>query len=318
MRAGITRERPAREARDDSLACIGERHGDSRRRPEGQERIHRAGIAAPPLSEIDAPVALTPGRKVGERNRAERVAGHRGAGEPREASQCAAAAAAAAAAASAARAGEAGLRRGAVHGERGELLQHLGGAAARAGDDLRLAADELVEVLLALHARVLVDRHRRVYVSPETGGARVAAASTGCVRMGRARRLVCTDARRPRACASSRSRRTMPTACGKRRATRGRGSGSRSRSRRRVELRRVPRRRARRGHAGTEIPLVTISHERGSSARRGSSRSAPSTGRSRSAGRGSIRPPGAPESTSRRSSSCSGTRSRSGAAGASS
>jgi len=73
-------------------------------------------------------------------------------------------AAAAAAAATAAATGpgrEAGLRRRAVDGERGELPEHLRGAAAGTGHDLPLGADELVEVLLALHARVLVDRHAR-------------------------------------------------------------------------------------------------------------------------------------------------------------
>ena len=38
--------------------------------------------------------------------------------------------------------------------------QHLRRSAVRAGDDLVVATDELLEVRLALHARVLVDRHR--------------------------------------------------------------------------------------------------------------------------------------------------------------
>jgi len=72
----------------------------------------------------------------------------------------AAAAGAAAAAASAGRwAGEARLRRRAVHGEGGELLEHLRGSALRTRHRLLARADELLEVRLALHARVLVDRH---------------------------------------------------------------------------------------------------------------------------------------------------------------
>ena len=68
-------------------------------------------------------------------------------------------AAAGAAAAPAAGAAERRLRGRAVHGEGGELLEHVRRLAGRARDHLVLAADELVEVLLALHARVLVDRH---------------------------------------------------------------------------------------------------------------------------------------------------------------
>ena len=48
--------------------------------------------------------------------------------------------------------------RHAVHGERRELPRHVGCGAVRAGD-LLLAADELFEVRLALHADVFVDRH---------------------------------------------------------------------------------------------------------------------------------------------------------------
>ena len=47
----------------------------------------------------------------------------------------------------------------AVHREAGELLEHLRGAALRARHGLVARADELLEVRLALHARVLVDRH---------------------------------------------------------------------------------------------------------------------------------------------------------------
>ena len=46
-----------------------------------------------------------------------------------------------------------------MDGERGELLQDLRRAALGARDRLVARADELLEVRLALHARVLVDRH---------------------------------------------------------------------------------------------------------------------------------------------------------------
>src|SRR5207302_6041754 len=66
-----------------------------------------------------------------------------------------------AAAATAAAAGrlEARLLGRAVHGEGGELAQDVRRGAVGAGD-LLLAADELLEVRLALHAHVFVDRHR--------------------------------------------------------------------------------------------------------------------------------------------------------------
>ena len=89
------------------------------------------------------------------RHRAAQIETRRPAGSG---SVAAAATAAATAAARARR--EARLGGGTVDGERGELPQHLCGAAARAGHDLLLGADELLEVLLALHARVLVDRHQ--------------------------------------------------------------------------------------------------------------------------------------------------------------
>src|SRR5436309_7669071 len=54
---------------------------------------------------------------------------------------------------------EAWLRGGAVSGEHGELLPHVRGAAVGARR-LLVAPDELLEVRLALHAHVLVDRHR--------------------------------------------------------------------------------------------------------------------------------------------------------------
>jgi len=46
-----------------------------------------------------------------------------------------------------------------MHGEGRQLLQHLRRPALGAGDRLVARADEFVEVRLALHARVLVDRH---------------------------------------------------------------------------------------------------------------------------------------------------------------
>ena len=46
-----------------------------------------------------------------------------------------------------------------MHGEARELLQHLGRSALGAGHRLVARADEFLEVRLALHARVLVDRH---------------------------------------------------------------------------------------------------------------------------------------------------------------
>ena len=71
----------------------------------------------------------------------------------------AAAGAAAASAAGPRRPREARLRACPVHGEGGELLQHLRSPALGAGNSLVGRADELLEVRLALHARVLVDRH---------------------------------------------------------------------------------------------------------------------------------------------------------------
>ena len=69
----------------------------------------------------------------------------------------AAASAAAARAAAAATRGatERRLRGGTVNGEHRDLFQDIGGVAGRAGDDLLVAADEFVEVILALHARIL-------------------------------------------------------------------------------------------------------------------------------------------------------------------
>ena len=54
---------------------------------------------------------------------------------------------------------ESGLRRGSVDGEARELLQDLRRTAFGARHCLIAGADELLEVRLALHARVLVDRH---------------------------------------------------------------------------------------------------------------------------------------------------------------
>jgi N-acetyltransferase len=53
-----------------------------------------------------------------------------------------------------------------VHGERRELPEHVPGAALGAGDRLLARANELLEVRLALHARVLVDRHVPSVLSP--------------------------------------------------------------------------------------------------------------------------------------------------------
>ena len=55
---------------------------------------------------------------------------------------------------------EGGLLGGAVSREHGELLAHVRGVAVGAADRFPVA-DELLEVRLALHAHVLVDRHRR-------------------------------------------------------------------------------------------------------------------------------------------------------------
>jgi len=71
----------------------------------------------------------------------------------------AAAGAATTAAPAARRPGEARLRRRADDSEARELLQHLRGTTLRTVDRLVARADELLEVRLALHARVLVDRH---------------------------------------------------------------------------------------------------------------------------------------------------------------
>jgi N-acetyltransferase len=71
----------------------------------------------------------------------------------------AAAARAAAASAATGRTAEGGRRRRAVHGEARELLEDLRRAALGARHGLLRRADEFLEVRLALHARVLVDRH---------------------------------------------------------------------------------------------------------------------------------------------------------------
>ena len=78
----------------------------------------------------------------------------------------AAAGAAAAAATTAGRAREARLRCRAVHGEAGELLENLRGTAFRARHSLVARADELLEMRLALHARVLVDGHETSVLLP--------------------------------------------------------------------------------------------------------------------------------------------------------
>src|SRR5689334_15878240 len=71
----------------------------------------------------------------------------------------AAATASAATAAATGGSSEAGLPGGAVRREDGELLAHVRGGAVRAVR-LLAVADELLEVRLALHADVFVDRHR--------------------------------------------------------------------------------------------------------------------------------------------------------------
>src|SRR5206468_1087765 len=86
---------------------------------------------------------------------------HRSGSLGREAdgrSVAAARAAAAAASATATPAAEARLSLGAVRGEHGQLALHLRGPAVGTGR-VPAAPDELLEVGLALHAHVLVDRH---------------------------------------------------------------------------------------------------------------------------------------------------------------
>src|SRR5436190_21665342 len=122
-------------------------------------------------------------------------------------------AAAAAAAATAAAAAEGRLHGRAVHGERGELPEHVVRFARRARDDLLLTADELVEVLLALHARVLVDWHEGSVLSRRW-------------RPGRHRRS------RAASSGSSRWDGSTATTCGGPRATRSCGAGCLSSSRR--------------------------------------------------------------------------------------
>ena len=118
----------------------------------------------------------------------------------------AAARAAAAPAAAARRAAERRLRRGAVHREAGELLQDLRSTALGTGDRLVARADELIEVRLALHARVLVDRHAPSVLSRACRG--------GALRRSRVA-----------SCGSSRSGRNTRRRSGWHRATRGRGAG---------------------------------------------------------------------------------------------
>jgi hypothetical protein len=86
------------------------------------------------------------------------------------------AAAAAAAAATAAEGGALPGRASPDHRERGELLRDLGRAALRA-QDLLVSTDELLEVRLALHADILVHRHRATSVLQQTRTLRVARAS---------------------------------------------------------------------------------------------------------------------------------------------
>ena len=127
---------------------------------------------------------------------------------PQPVTSCSVAAAAAAAAPAATTAAPEGrLHGGAVHGEGGDLLQDVGRVARGARHDLVVAADELVEVLLALHARVFVDRHGPSVLS-RPGGA-----------------MDDTDARGRGSCGSSRSRRSTRTTSGRRRAILACGAG---------------------------------------------------------------------------------------------
>ena len=80
-----------------------------------------------------------------------------------------AAAAGPAATAAAGSATERRLRGRTVNGERRELLQHIRRIARRTGHHLVVAPDELVEMILALHARVLVDRHESSVLSATRG-----------------------------------------------------------------------------------------------------------------------------------------------------
>jgi RimJ/RimL family protein N-acetyltransferase len=57
-----------------------------------------------------------------------------------------------------------------VHRERGELLEHVRASTVGAGDGLLGVADELLEVRLALHARVLVDGHAPSVLSAPVAG----------------------------------------------------------------------------------------------------------------------------------------------------
>src|SRR5213076_2227757 len=67
---------------------------------------------------------------------------------------------------------EARLLGGAVSGEHGELLAHVRGAAVRAVGVVTVP-DELLEVRLALHAHVLVNRHRRGSVGTVPDGPQI-------------------------------------------------------------------------------------------------------------------------------------------------
>ena len=206
----------------------------------------------------------------GFRIRAQRDSKHAAA----EAAIClfiaASAAAAAAAAAATAAAAERRLRGRAVHGEGGDLLQHVRGVARRARDHLVVAADELVEVILALHAGVFVDRHAPSVLSRRRGtlahtdarGPDRAARAAGA----EARRRPLGGVARPTGLALAADR---PAADARRVA--GAGWTTRSTASTTGSIWRSPRCSSRPGAR---------------SGRRGSWRCGPSTGASRSAGRG--------------------------------
>ncbi len=70
-----------------------------------------------------------------------------------------------------------------MHRERRKLLEDVRRTALRAGDRLLRAADELVEMRLALHAGVLVDRHAPSVLSPAVARVHVPALEGRVVRL---------------------------------------------------------------------------------------------------------------------------------------
>ena len=178
-----------------------------------------------------------------------------------------------------------------MNGEGRDLLEHVRGAAGRACDDLVVAADELVEMLLALHARVLVDRHEASVLSSSV------------------ERAASTRARGPDRPPGAAAAGSTWTTCSRRRVIQrvwrwlpivqpqtpmSSDTGSTTRSHRG------------RGQAPPAVRHGLAGVRERRSARPAISPSAPSTAASRSAGRGSTALPGAPARTSRPS-SCSST-----------